>query len=245
MRLADGTLWPIPVTLDITEEKAAEIGSGANLALRDPEGVMLGVLHVSELYRPDRDQEAKLVFGTTDRAHPGAAYLLDRSHPVYVSGELEVVMAPRPLRLQGPAADAGAAAGPFRRPELGQGGRFPDPQPHAPGPCRTDPAGGPPGGGQPSHPPVGGHDQAGRRRPPHPGAVLPGRAQGLPARHRYLVAPAPGHAHGRSPGSGVARHHPQELRRQPFHRRPGPCRTGPGLDRPAVLRAVRRPGPAR
>ncbi|MGO9656999.1 MAG: bifunctional sulfate adenylyltransferase/adenylylsulfate kinase [Acidimicrobiales bacterium] len=94
MRLADGTLWPIPVTLDISEEKAAEIGSGSNLALRDPEGVMLGVLHVSELYRPDRDQEAKLVFGTTDRAHPGAAYLLDRSHPVYVSGELEVVMAP-------------------------------------------------------------------------------------------------------------------------------------------------------
>ena len=78
MRLADGMLWPIPVTLDITEERAAEIGVGGSLALRDPEGVMLGALHVSELYRPDRDQESKLVFGTTDRAHPGAAYLLDR-----------------------------------------------------------------------------------------------------------------------------------------------------------------------
>jgi sulfate adenylyltransferase len=94
MRLADGTLWPIPVTLDITEEKAAEIGPDADLALRDPEGVMLGVLHVAELYRPDRDQEAKLVFGTTDRAHPGVAYLLDRSGPVYVSGPLEVLSAP-------------------------------------------------------------------------------------------------------------------------------------------------------
>ena len=94
MRLADGTLWPVPVTLDITEEKAAEIGSRASLALRDPEGVMLGVLHVTELYRPDRDQEAKLVFGTTDKVHPGVAYLLDRSDPVYVSGELEVVSPP-------------------------------------------------------------------------------------------------------------------------------------------------------
>ncbi len=41
MRLADGTIWPMPITLDITEEKAAELGPGASLALRDPEGVML------------------------------------------------------------------------------------------------------------------------------------------------------------------------------------------------------------
>ena len=53
MRLADGTLWPMPVVLDITEEKAAELGPGTSLALRDPEGVMLAALHVSELYRPD------------------------------------------------------------------------------------------------------------------------------------------------------------------------------------------------
>src|ERR1700733_11547485 len=44
MRLADGTLWPVPVVLDITEEKAAELGPGASLALRDPEGVMLAAL---------------------------------------------------------------------------------------------------------------------------------------------------------------------------------------------------------
>jgi sulfate adenylyltransferase len=94
MRLADGTLWPIPITLDIPEEKAAELGAGARLALRDPEGVMLGVLRVSELYRPDRDQEAKLVFGTTDKVHPGVAHLLDRSNPVYVAGELEVLALP-------------------------------------------------------------------------------------------------------------------------------------------------------
>ena len=43
MRLADGTLWPMPIVLDITEEKAAELGPGTSLALRDPEGVMLAV----------------------------------------------------------------------------------------------------------------------------------------------------------------------------------------------------------
>lgn len=94
MRLADGTLWPVPVTLDITEEKAAELAAGTSLVLRDPEGVMLAVLHVSELYRPDREKEAKLVFGTTDKAHPGAAYLLDRANPVYAAGKLEVAQSP-------------------------------------------------------------------------------------------------------------------------------------------------------
>jgi sulfate adenylyltransferase len=94
MRLADGTLWPVPVNLDITEDKAAELGPGAHLALRDPEGVMLAVLHVSEMYRPDREHEAKAVFGTTDKAHPGVAYLLDRANPVYVAGDLEVVTLP-------------------------------------------------------------------------------------------------------------------------------------------------------
>jgi len=94
MRLADGTIWPMPVTLDIPEENAAALGEGASLALRDPEGVMLAVVHVSELYRPDREHEAKRVFGTTDKAHPGVSYLLNKANPVYIAGELEVVSPP-------------------------------------------------------------------------------------------------------------------------------------------------------
>lgn len=94
MRLADGTLWPIPVVLDITEEKAAEIGPGSTLALRDAEGVMLAALHVSELYRPDQTHEVKRVYGTTDKAHPGVSFVLDKTNPVYVGGKLEMVTPP-------------------------------------------------------------------------------------------------------------------------------------------------------
>ena len=94
MRLVSGDLWPMPINLDISEEKAAELGDGGTLALRDPEGVMIAALHATEMYRPDRETEAKLVFGTTDRAHPGVAYLLDRSGPVYVAGRLEVISLP-------------------------------------------------------------------------------------------------------------------------------------------------------
>ena len=94
MRLTDGTLWPIPITLDITEQAAEGIDPGQMLALRDPEGVMLAVLHVEEVWRPDLTSEASDVFGTTHPEHPGVGYLLNRSNPVYVGGRIEGLQAP-------------------------------------------------------------------------------------------------------------------------------------------------------
>jgi len=104
MRLADGTLWPIPITLDVPRETAENLAEGRSLALRDPEGVMLAVLHVDELWEPDREAAAAAVFGTVDRKHPGVAHLLDRTHPVLVGGRLEGLQLPvhydfRALRL--------------------------------------------------------------------------------------------------------------------------------------------------
>jgi sulfate adenylyltransferase len=86
MRLADGTLWPMPVTLDLPEELARV---GTRLALRDPEGVMVAALEITEAWQPDRELEAKAVFATTDPAHPGVSQLL-AAHPWYVSGPLEI-----------------------------------------------------------------------------------------------------------------------------------------------------------
>ena len=94
MRLSDGTLWPIPVTLDVPDGLATQVGPGTFVALRDPEGVMLAALHVEEVYRPDRRAEAQGVFGTTDPAHPGVAHLLERTHPNYLAGTLEGIQLP-------------------------------------------------------------------------------------------------------------------------------------------------------
>lgn len=104
MRLANGTLWPMPITLDVPEEFARAIGPGSVIALRDPEGVMLAALHVEEVWKPDREAEAKMVFGTTSLDHPGVAYLLQQTHPWYVGGRVEGLRLPthydfRTLRL--------------------------------------------------------------------------------------------------------------------------------------------------
>ncbi len=94
MRLADGTLWPIPVTLDVSAEFAGGVGAGDRIALRDPEGVMLAALAVGELWEADRQEEAEAVYGTTDPHHPGVAQVLGETGPVRVAGELEGVSLP-------------------------------------------------------------------------------------------------------------------------------------------------------
>jgi len=94
MRLALGTLWPIPITLDVTEELTETLPPGSTLALRDPEGVLIAALHVSDRYRPDLEAEAAAVFGTTNPEHPAVAHLLQRTNPVYVGGRLEGVELP-------------------------------------------------------------------------------------------------------------------------------------------------------
>jgi sulfate adenylyltransferase len=95
MRLADGTLWPMPITLDVTEEFAKKLTPGTSkVALRDPEGVMLAVLNVEEVWQADRKAEAEAVFGSTSAAHPGADYAINKSNPWYVGGKLEGTQIP-------------------------------------------------------------------------------------------------------------------------------------------------------
>jgi sulfate adenylyltransferase len=94
MRLADGTLWPMPITLDVSEEFAEGLGEGDTIALRDPEGVMLAALHVEDVWRPDKDSEAESVFGTTNEEHPAVAYLMHKAGPVYVGGRVEGIQLP-------------------------------------------------------------------------------------------------------------------------------------------------------
>src|SRR5687768_9230157 len=94
MRLASGVLWPMPITLDVTEKFAETLTAGDSIALRDGEGVLTATMEISSIYRPDFEAEAKAVYGTNDLKHPAVSYLKSRSNPVYLGGKLRGVDAP-------------------------------------------------------------------------------------------------------------------------------------------------------
>jgi sulfate adenylyltransferase len=94
MRLQDGTLWPIPICLDISEAQAQQLEIGQSVALLDGEGFMVAVMHVEDIWRVDKSGEAQAVYGTTDTDHPGVDYLLNRTESNYIGGHIEGIQAP-------------------------------------------------------------------------------------------------------------------------------------------------------
>ena len=86
MRLADGTLWPMPITLDVSEDYAESLEIGQDIALRDQEGIILATMTVTERWTPDKTHEAKQVFGADDSAHPAVNYLHNTAGKVYLGG---------------------------------------------------------------------------------------------------------------------------------------------------------------
>ena len=93
-RLSDGTVWPIPITLDVSENFSQKLQAGDKIVLRDHEGVALGVLTISDKWSPDLQNEAEKVYGSSDILHPAVNYLLHQSGKVYLGGEIEGVEYP-------------------------------------------------------------------------------------------------------------------------------------------------------
>ncbi len=94
MRLTSGVLWPMPVTLDVSQEFSESIKAGQTIALRDLEGVLLATFEVSDIYSPDLMAEAQSVYSTTDDLHPAVAFLKDKSNPVYLGGTVRGIEPP-------------------------------------------------------------------------------------------------------------------------------------------------------
>lgn len=90
MRLADGSLFPIPVTLDVPESLAQKLVSGEALSLVRSDNTPLAFLKVSEVYRVDLREEAVAIYGTDDMNHAGVCQLLSR-HGWYVGGDVTVL----------------------------------------------------------------------------------------------------------------------------------------------------------
>jgi sulfate adenylyltransferase len=94
MRLADGSLWPIPITLDVSEAFAEKVAPGQDVALRDQEGVILAILSISDKWVPNKALEAEKVFGADDLAHPAVNYLHNTAGKVYLGGPVTGIQQP-------------------------------------------------------------------------------------------------------------------------------------------------------
>ena len=94
MRLENGKLWPMPITLDVSQEFSDSLKIGQNIALRDQEGVILATITVTDSWLPKKKREAEVVFGADDLAHPAVDYLYNKAGPVYLGGPVTGIQEP-------------------------------------------------------------------------------------------------------------------------------------------------------
>ena len=94
MRLANGILWPMPITLDVSEELAKKLSVTDKLALRDAEGVVIAILTISDIWQVDKQAEAQAVFATNDEKHPAVHYLMHKTNIFYIGGTLQGLQLP-------------------------------------------------------------------------------------------------------------------------------------------------------
>jgi len=96
LRLANGVVWPLPVTLAVGEDVARRLRAGSPAALVDAEGRLWGTLLVSDVFERDVRKEALAVYGTDDPKHPGVATTLAGEHWL-VGGDVRVLPLPKDL----------------------------------------------------------------------------------------------------------------------------------------------------
>jgi sulfate adenylyltransferase len=97
MRLTSGEVWPIPIYLDCPQTTIEQlaIAVGRRVCLRDPrDDQPISIMTVSDIYRPDKHQEAISVYGADDLAHPGVQYLHTQVHDLYLGGPIQAIQLP-------------------------------------------------------------------------------------------------------------------------------------------------------
>ncbi|GAB3790819.1 sulfate adenylyltransferase [Virgibacillus kimchii] len=92
-RLADGTVWSIPITLPVTEEQAGNLPIGERIALKGSDGIIYGILTLEEKYAYDQEKEAREIYGTNDMAHPGVKKIYEKGN-IYLGGPITLLHRP-------------------------------------------------------------------------------------------------------------------------------------------------------
>ena len=238
----DGALWPMPITLDVSEKFAETIEPGQDIALRDQEGVILAILSVTDKWEPNKAREAEKVFGADDLAHPAVNYLHNTAGTVYLGGPVTGIQQPVHYDFKGRRDTPNELRAYFRklgwRRIVAFQTRNPLHRAHQELTFRA-----------------AREAQANLLIHPVVGMTKPGDVDHFtrvrcyeavldkyPAVDHHDEPAEPGHAHGRPARGAVARADPQEPRLHPFHRRPRPCRPRQEQRRRGFLRPLRRAG---
>ncbi|KAJ9115004.1 Sulfate adenylyltransferase [Naganishia vaughanmartiniae] len=98
LRLTDGNLFSMPITLDVSQEQINELGlaKGTRVALRDPrDDACLAILTVDDIFKPDFKLENEKVLGADDPAHPAVSYQRKYIKEFYVGGKVQAVQPPQ------------------------------------------------------------------------------------------------------------------------------------------------------
>ncbi len=94
MRLKSGALWPIPITLDVSDEFVDKIDIGEKITLRNSEGFPIAVMTITDIWQPNLEDEASKIYKTKDKTHPALHHLYNISHKNYVGGKVQGISLP-------------------------------------------------------------------------------------------------------------------------------------------------------
>jgi sulfate adenylyltransferase len=89
-RLGDGTVWTIPIVLDVDEPTASGMKEGEDIVIADESGSAIAIMHLKDKYTFDKEKHARVVFGTTDTAHPGVERVFSMND-VLLGGEVDMI----------------------------------------------------------------------------------------------------------------------------------------------------------
>jgi sulfate adenylyltransferase len=90
MRLANGIVWPLPIILDVAEERADKLSIGDTVGLTDDRGEVMALLHLSEKFHFDREDTANKLYGTNCGDHPGVR-MIRAMQPVLLAGQVDLI----------------------------------------------------------------------------------------------------------------------------------------------------------
>ena len=95
MKLSDGSVWPMPINLDVDSKFADSIDGESSITLRDKEGFVIAILDIESKWTPNKKNEVLKVYNTKNIEHPGVNYILNETHNWYLGGKVRNIQNPK------------------------------------------------------------------------------------------------------------------------------------------------------